>query len=72
MEKRDAKLIEKLVETDKELKGYVDNHIEFEKKLVGYNEKPYLTPEEEIERKRIQKLKLAGKDKIEEILSKYR
>jgi uncharacterized protein YdcH (DUF465 family) len=72
MEKRDAKLIEKLVETDKELKGYVDGHIEFEKKLGVYNKKPYLTPEEEIERKRIQKLKLAGKDKIEEILSKYR
>ncbi|MBI4620476.1 MAG: DUF465 domain-containing protein [Desulfobacterales bacterium] len=72
MEKRDAKLIEKLVETDKELKSYVDDHIELEKKLAGYHEKPYLTPEEEIERKRIQKLKLAGKDKIEEILSKYR
>ncbi|MEW6615121.1 MAG: DUF465 domain-containing protein [Thermodesulfobacteriota bacterium] len=72
MEERDAKLIEKLVETDKELKGYVDEHIEFEKKLEEYNKKPYLTPEEKIERKRIQKLKLAGKDKIEEILSKYR
>ena len=72
MENRDAKLIEKLVETDKELKSYIDDHIKFEKKLAGYNEKPYLTPEEEIERKRIQKLKLAGKDKIEEILSKYR
>ncbi|MFA4910683.1 MAG: DUF465 domain-containing protein [Deltaproteobacteria bacterium] len=72
MEKRDAKLIEELVETDKELKGYVDEHIEFERKLDGYHKKPYLTPEEEIERKRIQKLKLAGKDKIEEILSKYR
>ena len=46
MEKRDAKLIEKLVETDKELKSYVDDHVELEKKLVGYHEKPYLTPEE--------------------------
>ena len=72
MEERDSKLIEKLVETDKQLKGYVNEHFEFEKKLEEYNKKTYLTPEEVIERKRIQKLKLAGKDRIEEILSKYR
>ncbi|MFH2012139.1 MAG: DUF465 domain-containing protein [Pseudomonadota bacterium] len=72
MEKRDAKLIEKLAETDEELKGYIDEHIKFEKILDEYNKKPYLTPEEEIERKSIQKLKLAGKDRIEEILSKHR
>ena len=35
MEKRDAKLIEELVETDRELKGYVDDHVEFEKNLWG-------------------------------------
>lgn len=72
MDERDTKLIEKLVGQDKELKKYMDEHTEFEKKLKEYSEKPYLTPEEEIERKRIQKLKLAGRDKVEKILSKYR
>ena len=72
MEERDEKLIERLVKEDRELKKYVDEHIAFEKKLEEYNKKIYLTPEDEIERKRIQKLKLAGRDKIEEILAKHR
>ncbi|MFH1623611.1 MAG: DUF465 domain-containing protein [Pseudomonadota bacterium] len=72
MDERDEKLIERLVQQDRELKKYVDEHIEFEKTLEEYNKKIYLTPEEEIERKRIQKLKLAGRDRIEEILSKHR
>jgi len=72
MDERDEKLIERLVVQDKELKRYLDEHIRFEKKLEEYNKKPYLTTEEEIERKGIQKLKLSGRDKIEKILSKYR
>jgi hypothetical protein len=31
------------------------------------DQKPYLTPEEEFERKTVQKLKLAGKDEMIEI-----
>jgi len=72
MEAKDEKLIKELVVKDMELKKYVDEHDTFEKQLEGFNKKKYLTPEEEIERKRIQKLKLSGRDKIEEILSKYR
>ena len=72
MEARDEKLIKELIEKDMELKEYVDEHNTFEKQLEEFNKKKYLTPEEEIERKRIQKLKLSGRDKIEEILSRYR
>ncbi len=72
MEERDVELIEKLIKDDEELKRYVDEHIEFEKKLDNFGRKPYLTPDEEIERKKIQKLKLAGRDMVEKILSKYR
>ena len=72
MDERDVKLIEKLVEKDKELKKYVDEHAEFEKKLEEYGKKKYLSSEEQMERKKIQKLKLVGRDKIEAILSKYR
>jgi hypothetical protein len=39
---------------------------------VVFQQKHYLTPEEEVEKKRLQKLKLAGKDKIMEILSRYK
>ena len=72
MDKKDTKLIEKMVKQDYELKKYVDEHKEFERKLEEYKKRKHLTPEEEMERKKIQKLKLAGRDKVEEILSKYR
>ncbi len=72
MEKRDLELIEKYIEVDPELKRYMMEHEEFEKKLEELNRRIYLTPEEEVERKKIQKLKLAGRDRIEAILAKYR
>jgi uncharacterized protein YdcH (DUF465 family) len=72
MEKKDLELIQKYINVDPELKRYVEEHEEFEKKLEEMNRRIYLTPEEEVERKRIQKLKLAGRDRIEAILAKYR
>ena len=39
---------------------------------MDLHDKGYLSPEEEMEKKRIQKLKLVGKDKIMEILDKYK
>jgi hypothetical protein len=72
MEKRDLELIQKYTSMDAELKRRWEEHEQFEHKLEEFNRRLYLTPEEEIERKRIQKLKLAGRDRIEAILSKYR
>lgn len=72
MEKHDLDLINRYIETDAELKRYMDEHVEFERLLEEYNRRPYLTAEESLERKRLQKLKLAGRDKIEQILAKYR
>lgn len=72
MEKRDLELIQKYINTDPELKRYMEEHEEFEKKLEELNRRIFLTPEEEVERKKIQKLKLAGRDRIEAILAKYR
>ena len=72
MEKRDQELIEKYLSADPELKQYLDEHAEYERKLEEWNRRVYLPPEEEMERKKIQKLKLAGRDRIEAILAKYR
>jgi len=72
MEKRDKLLIEKHINTDDELKKFVEEHILFEKQLGELSEKVYLTPDEEMKQKELKKLKLAGRDKIEEILKKYR
>jgi hypothetical protein len=72
MEQRDKLLIEKHIEHDNELKQFVEEHVLFEKQLDELNEKIYLTPDEEMKQKELKKLKLAGRDKIEEILKKYR
>ena len=72
MEKRDHELIQKYISTDAELKRHIDEHEEYEEKLQEFNRRIYLNPDEELEKKRLQKLKLAGRDRIEAILSKYR
>ncbi len=72
MEKRDKELIQKYIPIDPELKRFMDEHEDYERKLEEWNRRVYLSPEEEMERKRIQKLKLAGRDRIETILAKYR
>lgn len=72
MEKRDEELIESLVDRDSELKKYYEEHQALEQQLRGLQHKAVLTPEEDLEKKRIQKMKLAGKDRIMEILAKHR
>jgi hypothetical protein len=72
MEKKDEELIQSLLEQEPELRHYYEEHADLERKLGIFQQKLYLTPEEELEKKRLQKLKLAGKDKIMEILSRYR
>jgi uncharacterized protein len=72
MEKIDLELIEKIREQDPELKKVWDEHHEYERLLEEFNRRPYLTAAEAMERKRLQKMKLAGRDKMEEILARYR
>ncbi len=72
MEKHDQELIDQLMDRNPELKKHVDEHREFEKLLEEFNRRPYLTAAETVEKKRLQKLKLAGRDRIEQILAEYR
>jgi len=72
MEQWELDLINKLIDKDEELKRLWEEHLELEKKIEEYNKRLYLTPEEEAEKNRLKKLKLAGKDRIQEILNKYR
>jgi hypothetical protein len=72
METREEQVIVSLLDKDPELKKYYEEHRELEKKLSEYQHKHHLSPDEEMEMKRIQKLKLVGKDKIMEILVKHR
>lgn len=72
MEKWDEELIARLLPRSEELRQYIEEHQRYEEQLVKFSQRPYLTTEEEMEKKRIQKLKLAGRDKIEAILAKHR
>lgn len=72
MEKADEELVARWIDKDPELRRYMEEHWEYERILEEYNRRPYLTAAETVERRRIQKLKLAGRDKIEQILKKYR
>jgi uncharacterized protein len=72
MEKADADLVARWIDKDPELKRRIDDHQDFERQLEELNRRPYLTAEETVERRRIQKLKLAGRDRIEQILAQYR
>jgi len=58
-----------LVEKDPEFKALVQEHRSLDEKLKDLDRKVYLTPDEEVERKRLQKLKLAKKDKIAQMLA---
>lgn len=72
MEERDLQLIKQLIRGDEALKKLWDEHLDYERKLEEFNKKRYLSAEDEMLRRKIQKLKLAGKDQIEDILRKHR
>ena len=72
MERTDKLLIERHIQQDGELRKHVEDHRKLEAALEDFNKRIYLTPEEQIEKKKLQKMKLASKDRIYVILSKYR
>jgi uncharacterized protein YdcH (DUF465 family) len=70
MERYERIRIESLLQEDEELRGLWNEHLAYEKRLAQLDALPHLTPEEEFERKRLQKLKLHGKDRIAGILAR--
>ena len=72
MEKWDEELIGRLLLHNEELRECLEKHRNYEEQLEKFSQRPYLTTEEEIEKRRLQKMKLAGRDKIEAILAKHR
>ena len=72
MEERDEKLIAELIEGNQTLRNHLELHREYERQLEEFNRQIYLSAEESVERKNIQKLKLANRDQIELILARHR
>lgn len=72
MERQDLELIQTYIKRDQQLEFLYKEHLDYEKQLAKLDNKLFLTPEEELQRKELQKRKLLGKDRIEDILRKYR
>jgi len=67
----DMALIEQVKRDNVEFCRLVEAHQEYEDQLAAYNDLRYMTSEQEVERKRLQKLKLQGKDRMLAILQHY-
>ena len=61
-------VVSRLRTENPEFQKWEEEHQKLESTLAGIDSHVYLTPEEEVERKRIQKLKLAAKDKMMDLI----
>ena len=64
MEVKEEELIRSLIDTDPGLRQCYEEHRELKQRLEQLRQQSHLTEEEEHEEKRIQKQKLAGKDRM--------
>ena len=72
MEESDQDLVEHLCDRNPRFRMLYEEHFILEKELQMLNQKSFLSLEEEVEKKKVQKLKLAGKDEMELILKQNR
>ncbi len=68
----EREIVEILSSESAEFRKLGDEHKSLEKLLSEFNGKVYLTHEEEVEKKQIQKLKLQKKDKMAELVRQYK
>ena len=71
MERRDEEIIQQLMIHDDQMRALYAEHQELKHQLEGFRDKIHLSTDEELEKKRIQKLKLASKDKLMEMLHRH-
>ena len=67
MDPNDA-TVQQLLEKDGEFRKLYEEHLKYERQLEELDKIHYLTPEQELQRKTIQKLKLSGKDQMSRIV----
>jgi uncharacterized protein YdcH (DUF465 family) len=67
----DEALIERAKRDNAEFRRLLEEHQRYEVQLAAYNDAKFLTSTQEVERKRLQKLKLQGKDRMIAILRQY-
>jgi uncharacterized protein YdcH (DUF465 family) len=67
----DEALIEQVKRDNVEFSHLLEEHAQYEQQLAAYNDLRFMTSAQEVERKRLQKLKLYGKDRMLAILQQY-
>jgi uncharacterized protein YdcH (DUF465 family) len=70
MQQYDESLVKQLFEENPRFRRLYEEHQILERDLERLTAKDYLCTEDELEKKRVQKLKLAGKDEMEHIYRK--
>lgn len=63
--------LKRVLEGDSEFRRIYEIHRDYEKRAAKLSKKIYLTAEEEVEKKRLKKMKLMQKDRMEEIVLRY-
>lgn len=64
-------LLKKITGENHEFKALYDEHTKLKNRVEELNGMKFLTPEQEVEKKKIQKQKLKAKDRLGEILTQY-
>lgn len=72
VEVNEEAVVSRLRTENPEFQKWEEEHYKLESTLANFDSHVYLTPEEEVERKRIQKLKLAAKDRMMEMIRRYK
>lgn len=72
MSLKDSEIAEILKIENEEYRRLYEEHKDLEQILAELDKNKYLTPEEEIKRKNIQKQKLIRKDRMAELIREYK
>ncbi len=69
---QDQVLVRQMLDSSPRFRLLYEEHALLEKELRNIDSLSFLTPDDQIERKKVQKLKLAGKDEMFRMLSRAR
>lgn len=72
MLKMNQGVVQELLESNKEFKELFDEHVKLEQDLEALYSLKYIPPEVERKIKEIKKIKLRGKDRMEQIISEHK
>jgi hypothetical protein len=70
--KEKSAFVQNLLEIDEAFKKAFDVHKDYESKLAELDSRQYLTTEDQVERKKLQKKKLVEKDRMEVMIQRHK